>query len=84
MNEKYDDSLDSLLTRNLVTPPENFTDTVISKLSDQSTINVEKVASYRSARPLFWPTAAIATGTAVGVIQVISFIFGIWIPATVG
>ena len=84
MTDKHNDSLDGLLAQNLVTPPDHFTDKVITRLADQLPVNYTARTTRSSGRQRLWPTAAIATGAAVGFLQIISFIFGIWIPATVG
>lgn len=83
MTDKNHDPLDSLLAKNLVTPPHNFSARVLEEISPQSPNQHSKTTPDTSMKK-FWTFVALASGTMAGGFQIIAFIFGIWIPTTVG
>ena len=84
MTEKHQDPLDDLLTQGLVTPPDDFTDRVLKNLQHQIPFDYSQRSKAEPLRRRFWPAAAITASAAVGILQIISFIFGIWIPTVTG
>lgn len=83
------DALDRLLADSLLQPPDNFSETVMRKIERDVPYNyaqhsLTETTRAEASRPLFWQAVALVASTIVGASQVIGFIFGLWIPATVG
>ncbi|MEM7255846.1 MAG: hypothetical protein AAF404_00500 [Pseudomonadota bacterium] len=83
MNDKDNDWLDNLLSDNPVTPPDHFADSVMSKLSSEPVIN-QTLPAATPAHQSIWPPLALAASSVLGMIQIVGYIFGLWIPATAG
>ena len=108
------DPLDKLLADGLLSPPDDFADTVMQRIereapvdysqssradlsvsgdsiadtpvANTSVTNTAITNTSGTGRPgsALWQLAALVASTVVGASQVIGFIFGLWIPATVG
>lgn len=84
LHKDQSDKLDQLLTDSLVVPPADFTARVMSQLTHDDLLAHSQPPEKLQRREQLWTSAAITASAAAGVIQVISFILGIWIPATAG
>ncbi len=76
------DQLDKLLTDGMPKPPDHFTDTVLSRIAQQTPYDYSRPPS--SSTKTVWPSLALAASALLGVFQVVGFIFGLWIPTVAG
>ena len=83
-DHRPDDPLDRLLTDSVTQPPEHFTDSVLSRIAEQTPFDYSQPRLPVSPKPSLWASIALATSTVVGVFQVIGFIFGLWLPVAAG
>lgn len=84
MTKESSNELDSRLASPLVKPPDDFAESVINYISHQQYPADTRTPAKPGSIGFIWPSAALTTGAAIGVFQVISFIFGVWIPVTAG
>ena len=84
MTDYQTDPMDKLLQDGLVKTPNGFAETVLSKISHETPFDYsQRPVVCKKPKPL-WTSAALIASTALGGFQIISFILGIWIPATAG
>lgn len=93
------DPLDKLLADGLLSPPDDFADTVMQRIerdapydytqTSQADSSLSEIPTKNTSGPdrsgsALWQLVVLVASTVVGASQVIGFIFGLWIPATVG
>jgi hypothetical protein len=93
------DPLEKLLADGLLSPSDDFADKVMQRIereapydyrqssrvnSSVSESSIKNTSGPDRSGSALWQLVALVASTVVGASQVIGFIFGLWIPATVG
>lgn len=84
MTSDQNKSIDDLLSDGLLKPPEDFTETVMDRIAQQSLSDSAQLQTLVVPSQKLWPSIAVAASALLGMFQVIGFITGIWIPVTAG
>ena len=84
MTDQPNDPLDQLLQDGLVKTPPDFADNVLKKIAHEAPFDYSNRTAASTKPKSLWTSAALIASTALGGFQIISFILGIWIPATAG
>lgn len=76
------DELDRLLARDLLNVPDDFERTVMARIHELPD-PVVRVPTRRSPKATHWLAGlALAGGAAVGLLQLLGFVFGIWMATS--
>ena len=76
------DELDRLLARDLLNVPDDFERTVMARIHELPD-PVAPVPARKSSKATHWLAGlALAGGAAVGLLQLLGFVFGIWMATS--
>ncbi|WP_322628882.1 hypothetical protein [Halothiobacillus sp.] len=76
------DELDRLLARDLLDVPDDFERTVMARIHELPD-PVARVPARQSPKATHWLAGlALAGGAAVGLLQLLGFVFGIWMATS--
>ncbi len=73
------DDIDRLLEKGLLEPPPQFTTRIMQRLE-----STPQLPSWRARLREWFQRLAVAGAALLGLAQLASFLFGLWIPATAG
>lgn len=88
MKKNTEHQLDELLSDGLVTAPDNFSDTIVHRLSQETDSNhlsqSEPAETPSTVTTPLWQWLALGTAGVAGAIQMTGFVFGVWLATAAG
>jgi|GEM_PF-1253950 len=91
MKKPQADQVDQLLRQGLLSPPDDFTERVMSAIQRDSTTspraldrNAQTKLMNNNRVRAFTQWLALALATAIGLTQTIAFVFGLWTTSIAG